>query len=127
MRVLLDTHALLWWLSRDKRLTQAASDAIANASFAAASAVSAYEIALKARQGKLTVPRVLIEDFTATVDARDLTVLAIQGNHAAIAGDFPLAHRDPFDRLLSAQALAEGLTLVSCDRGHEAFRVPVLW
>ena len=127
MRVLLDTHALLWWLARDKRLPQTASEAIANASFAAASAVSAYEIALKARQGKLTVPRVLIEDFTGAVKARKLSVLAIEGSHAAMAGDFPLTHRDPFDRLLSAQALVEGLTPISRDRGHAAFGVPVLW
>jgi PIN domain nuclease of toxin-antitoxin system len=54
-------------------------------------------------------------------------VLAIDGSHAAMAGDFPLTHRDPFDRLLSAQALVEGLTLISRDRGHSAFSVPVLW
>ncbi len=127
MRVLLDTHALLWWLSRDKNLPQSARDAIANSSFATASAVSAYEIALKARQGKLTVPRALIEDFAGTVSARNLFVLAIEGSHAAIAGDFPLTHRDPFDRLLSAQALVEGLMLISRDHGHAAFGVQTLW
>ncbi len=127
MRVLLDTHALLWWLSYDKKLPQTARDAIADASFAAASAVSAYEIALKARQGKLTVPRILIEDFTGTVNSRNLSVLALDGSHAAMAGDFPLTHRDPFDRLLSAQTLVEGLTLISRDRGHAAFGVPILW
>jgi PIN domain nuclease of toxin-antitoxin system len=127
VRVLLDTHALLWWLARDKKLPQSARDAIADASFAAASAVSAYEIALKARQGKLMVPRDLIEDFAGAVNSQSLSVLAIEGSHAALAGDLPLSHRDPFDRLLSAQALVEGLTLISRDRGHAAFGVPILW
>jgi PIN domain nuclease of toxin-antitoxin system len=127
MRVLLDTHALLWWLSRDKSLPRAARDAISNASFAAASAVSAYEIALKARQGKLAVPRILIEDFTGAMNSRNLSVLAIEASHAAMAGDFPLTHRDPFDRLLSAQSLVEGLTLITRDREHAAFGVQTLW
>ncbi len=127
MRVLLDTHALLWWLNRDKNLSPGAMDAISNADLAAASAVSAYEIALKARQGKLAVPRIFIDDFTGVMTSQNLSVLAIEGRHAAMAGDFPLNHRDPFDRLLSAQAVIEGLTLITRDSEPAALGAQTLW
>ena len=127
MRVLLDTHALLWWLNRDASLSAAATDAIANAEFVAASAVSAYEIALKARQGKLAVPRIFIDDFTGVMTSQNLSVLAIDGRHAAMAGDMPLSHRDPFDRLLSAQAIAERLILITRDSEPAALGAETLW
>jgi PIN domain nuclease of toxin-antitoxin system len=127
VKVLLDTHTLLWWLNRDTILSPAAMDAIANASLAAASAVSAYEIALKARQGKLAVPRTLIDDFTGVISSQSLTVIAIDGRHAAMAGDFPLTHRDPFDRLLSAQSIVEGMTLITRDTGPAALGAQTLW
>jgi PIN domain nuclease of toxin-antitoxin system len=127
MKVLLDTHALLWWLNRDKSLSQAARDAISDAEIAAASAVSAYEIALKARQGKLAVPRIFVDDFTGVMVSQNLSILSIDGRHAAKAGDFPLTHRDPFDRLLSAQALIEGLTLITRDGRLAALGVQTLW
>jgi PIN domain nuclease of toxin-antitoxin system len=127
MKVLLDTHTLLWWLNREKSLSSAAMDAILNADLAAASAVSAYEIALKARQGKLAVPRIFIDDFTGVMTSQNLSVLAIEGRHAAMAGDFPLAHRDPFDRLLSAQAIIGGLTLITRDSKLAALGVQTLW
>jgi PIN domain nuclease of toxin-antitoxin system len=127
MKVLLDTHTLLWWLNRDRHLSAAAWSAISNAEFVAVSAVSAYEIALKARQGKLAVPREFIEDFTGVMTSQNLAILAIDGRHAAKAGDFPLTHRDPFDRLLSAQALIEELTLVTRDKGPAAMGVQTLW
>ncbi len=127
MRVLLDTHTLLCWLNRDKSLSHAAMDAISNADLAAASAVSAYEIALKARQGKLAVPRIFIDDFTAAMTLQNLSVLAIEGRHAAMAGDFPLNHRDPFDRLFSAQAIIEGLTLITRDSEPAALGAQTLW
>jgi PIN domain nuclease of toxin-antitoxin system len=127
MKVLLDTHALLWWLNRDKTLSVAARNAISNAEIVAVTAVSAYEIALKARQGKLAVPRVFIDDFTGVMTSQNLFILAIDGRHAARAGDFPLTHRDPFDRLLSAQALIEGLTLVTRDKEPAAMGVQTLW
>jgi PIN domain nuclease of toxin-antitoxin system len=127
MKVLLDTHTLLWWLNREKSLSSTAMDAILNADLAAASAVSAYEIALKARQGKLAVPRIFIDDFTGVMTSQNLSVLAIEGRHAAMAGDFPLAHRDPFDRLLSAQAIIGGLILITRDSKLAALGVQTLW
>jgi len=127
MRVLLDTHAVLWWLNRDASLSSKARDTIANADLAAASAVSAFEIALKARQGKLAVPRIFIDDFTGAMTSQNLLVLAVDGRHAAMAGDFPLTHRDPFDRLLSAQAIIEQMTLVTRDRGPASLGAPTLW
>jgi PIN domain nuclease of toxin-antitoxin system len=127
MRVLLDTHTLLWWLNRDSTLSAAATHAITNADFAAASAVSAYEIALKARQGKLAVPRIFIDDFSRAMISQNLSVLAVEGRHASMAGDMPLSHRDPFDRLLSAQAIVEHLIFITRDREPALLGAQTLW
>jgi len=105
---LLDTHALLWWLADDIRLADAARAAIADsANDAFVSAASAWEIAIKARLGKVSMP----DDLGEQLAANSFTPLPVQLTHALAVRHLPDHHRDPFDRLLVAQAQVEGLTL----------------
>ena len=128
MRLLLDTHALLWWLDGDRRLSRKARAAIGdedNALFV--SAASAWEIATKARLGKLPGAVAVAEDVVGSVSAQGFSSLDITVLHAQRAGRLPGAHRDPFDRLLIAQAQLEDLTLVSKDEVFDAYGVMRLW
>lgn len=111
MRLLLDTHALLWWLADDARLTPSARDAIADAEVVAVSAASAWEIGIKQSIGKLTGPR----DLAAEIRSNGFAELPVTITHARAAGDLPPHHSDPFDRMLVAQARLEDLTLVTRD------------
>lgn len=121
--LLLDTHVLIWWRTRDPRLSAAVRDAVALAPLVAVSAASAWEAAIKANLGKLR----LASPFEEGVVASGFTPLPISFRHAELAGGLPLHHRDPFDRMLVAQARSEALTLVSADRQLEPYDVPILW
>jgi PIN domain nuclease of toxin-antitoxin system len=123
MRLLLDTHVLLWWLGGDARLSGRAGGAIRTAANEVyASAASAVEIAVLVGRGALRVPENLEE---ALSDAA-ITPLPITVRHAAAMRELPLHHDDPFDRLLVAQARCEALTLVTADRRFADYDVPVL-
>jgi PIN domain nuclease of toxin-antitoxin system len=128
VRLLLDTHALIWWTVDLPRLSKAAQNAIAdpeNTVFV--SAVSAFEIALKHGMGKLPVAGPLATAFVAQIEAEGFTGLSITLDHGQRAGALATPHRDPFDRLLIAQALHEELTLVSNERLFDATGVSRLW
>lgn len=128
MKLLLDTHALIWWLAGDPALSLAARDAIADeANRVAVSAASAMEIATKFRLGKLAQAAVLAQDFEAIIAAQGFEPLPISVHHARIAGAMAIAHKDPFDRLLIAQAQAEGMLLVSNEALFDGFAVQRLW
>ena len=122
MKLLLDTHVLLWWLADDDRLSAAARDAVSAAAEARFSAASVWEIAIKRALGRLEVP----EDYLEAVDASDIQLLSITGEHAEAAGALPRHHDDPFDRMLVAQARIDELTLVTADRRLPDYGVPVL-
>jgi PIN domain nuclease of toxin-antitoxin system len=122
-RLLLDTHVFLWWRVDDGRLGEPARSAISGADLVMVSAASAWEAAIKARLGRLELP----ERFEAGVLASGFERLPIGFSHAEAAAALPAHHRDPFDRMLLAQAMVEGLTLVSHDRRLEPYGVPVLW
>jgi PIN domain nuclease of toxin-antitoxin system len=123
VRLLLDTHALLWWLTADRRLTKDAQDAIAaQTSYVAVSAASAWEIAIKARLGRLDPPTTLEDQLVR----EQFHPLPITLAHAIEAGALPLHHDDPFDRMLVAQAQLEGLTIVTRDPRIAAYGVPTL-
>ncbi len=123
MRLLLDTHALLWWLTGDRRLAREAQAAIADESgFVAMSAASAWEIAIKRAVGKLDAP----EDLPGALAFYGFQPLAITVEHALAAGGLPRHHADPFDRMLAAQAKAEGLTIVTRDPRFAAYGVATL-
>jgi PIN domain nuclease of toxin-antitoxin system len=125
---LLDTHTLLWAKSEPDKLSSrvhaTASDP-ANAVYV--SAASAYEIALKNRTGKLPGVEALVAGFPAVVVASGFQLLDITARHAITAGRLDLGHKDPFDRLLIAQALVEDLTLLSNERRFDSFGVRRLW
>ena len=128
MRLLLDTHDLIWWLAGDEKLSPRARDAIADEGNAVAvSAASAMEVATKHRIGKLPDAALLAQDFESIVADQGFSELSISVRHARLAGEMGIAHKDPFDRLLIAQALAEDMVLVSNEAGFDDSAVKRLW
>jgi PIN domain nuclease of toxin-antitoxin system len=125
--VLLDTHVLLWMASEPDRLSAAASDAIATASAAWASHASLWELAIKAGLGKIALAPDAGAWFAAQTALARLAELTISGAHLAAVEHLPPHHRDPFDRLLVAQAQIEGLALVTADARLLAYGVPIVW
>lgn len=128
LRLLLDTHALIWWLAGDEALSRLVREAIADESNpVAVSAASAMEVATKFRIGKLPDAAPLARDFEAVIAGQGFDELAISVRHARLAGEMNIAHKDPFDRLLIAQALAEDMVLVSNEALFDGFAVKRLW
>ncbi|OZA21231.1 MAG: twitching motility protein PilT [Novosphingobium sp. 17-62-19] len=128
MKLLLDTHALIWWLAGDDALSLPARQAIANEDNpVAVSAASAMEVATKFRIGKLPQAALLAQDFEAVIAAQGFAELHITVYHARLAGQMTIAHKDPFDRLLIAQAQAEDMVLVSNEGLFDGFAVKRLW
>ena len=128
MRLLLDTHALLWWWGEEAKLSEAALSAIGNeANEVLVSAATAWEIATKQRLGKLPAWPMPPGGFAELVNADGFTHLPVTAAHAWQAGAMVSAHRDPFDRVLAAQAQMERLLLVTRDPAFAEFRVRTLW
>ena len=128
LRLLLDTHALIWWLAGDAALSARAREAIDDeANTIVVSAASAMEIATKFRLGKLPAAALLAEEFEAIVAGQGFSELPITVRHARLAGGLNIAHKEPFDRLLIAQAQAEDMTLVSNEALFDSFAVKRLW
>ena len=122
MRLLLDTHALLWWLAGEGMNSQA-QDAVEDpANLVVVSAASAWEISIKKALGKLTAP----DDLEQQVQTGGFVPLPISIAHGMSAGQLPHHHEDPFDRMLIAQAFAEGLTIVTRDKRFNDYGVAVL-
>jgi PIN domain nuclease of toxin-antitoxin system len=122
--LLLDTHALLWSVGDEHRLSPATQEMLSAGMVPAfVSAVSIWEIEIKRSSGKLDAPENLLEE----VAAARFVELGITFEHATIAGALPPHHRDPFDRMIVAQAQSEGLTVVTRDERIAAYDVPVLW
>jgi PIN domain nuclease of toxin-antitoxin system len=118
----MDTHALLWWLA-DEGLTAEVRDAVAEpANLVMVSAASAWEISIKKALAKLTAP----DDIGRQIDEGGFTPLPISIAHGIAAGQLPRHHDDPFDRMLIAQAFAEGLTIVTHDKRFADYHVPTL-
>jgi PIN domain nuclease of toxin-antitoxin system len=128
MRLLLDTHALLWWMAGDDVLSAPARAAIADSANAVfVSAASAWEIATKSRLGKLPGVTAFIADIEQHLARQAFTDLPISLRHGRVAGTLPGPHRDPFDRMLIAQALLEDLVLISDERPFDDYGVNRLW
>ncbi len=128
MKILLDTHDVLWFLLDDPRLSVVALGLITNpANQKLISPASYWEIAIKIRLGKYTLP-VDFEPFMTDQIARNhFTIVPITVANTAVLTTLALHHRDPFDRLIVAQAMVEGVPLVSADSAFDAYRVTRLW
>jgi PIN domain nuclease of toxin-antitoxin system len=128
MRGLLDTHALLWWLDGDERLPMTARQWIAESeNVVLVSTVSAWEIATKVRIGKLPGALAVAERYLETIAVQGFTPLSITTDHALRAGTLPGSHRDPFDRMLIAQAQAENVPLISNETLFDSYGVRRIW
>jgi PIN domain nuclease of toxin-antitoxin system len=127
MTILLDSHAFVWWLLDDKRLSPSAFSAIEQDPEVYVSAVTAWEIAGKVRTGKWREAEILSEKFFDTISQYQLRPLPISLEHAHLAGSLPSIHRDPFDRMLAAQAMVEEMPLVTADPAFKNFEVQVVW
>jgi PIN domain nuclease of toxin-antitoxin system len=128
LRLLLDTHALIWWFNGSPTLSRAAREAIADeANEVLVSAVSALEIATKHRLGKLSQADLLASRFEAMLADQAMTPLPITLAHGLLAGRLAIGHKDPFDRLLIAQSLVEDLPLVSNETIFDVAGVVRIW
>jgi PIN domain nuclease of toxin-antitoxin system len=121
-RLLLDTHVLLWWMRDTKELSDELKERIDTEFEVYVSAASIWELSIKATAGRLKVP----DDLTVWIEQGGLTDLPINRSHGDLAGRLPAIHRDPFDRVLIAQALVEKLTLVTRDRYILKYDVPTI-
>ncbi|MGH3964936.1 MAG: type II toxin-antitoxin system VapC family toxin [Pseudonocardiaceae bacterium] len=123
MRLLLDTHTLIWWLEGGVRLREESRAAIrSRANEVRISPVSAVEISIKVAKGKLDAPG----DLVAQIARHGFTALPVTIEHGMAMLGFSANHGDPFDRLIIAQARCEGLTIVTADRTFAAYDVPIL-
>ena len=128
MHILLDTHAMLWWAAGDDKLSRRARSAItATSSNVYVSAATAWEIATKYRLGKLPQAGPLLERLAEFLADQRFEELSITLRHAQRSGSLPGPHRDPFDRMLIAQAQLENLTLVSNEVIFDRYGVQRLW
>lgn len=122
--VLADTHALLWWLADDRRLSSPAREVIEAGEVPVHfSAASVWEAEIKATLGKLVLP----DDLLGALEADGFIELAVLSRHAREAARLPPLHRDPFDRMIAAQARLEGLMVITRDPKIAEYGTPVLW
>jgi PIN domain nuclease of toxin-antitoxin system len=125
VNLLLDTHVVLWWLAGDSRLRGPSREAIEWAeNRAVISAASVWEAAIKKALGKVTFDQAEWQMFA---EAQGFSELPVRNEHAWLAAELPRHHEDPFDRMLIAQAIVEGLTVMSGDRIFERYSVATLW
>ena len=128
MKLLLDTQALIWFASDDRRLSAAARNAVEDsANEVYYSAASIWEVAIKMRLGKLRMGIPLDDSFRALLEKSGFGFLPVEFEHAAHVSTLPMHHGDPFDRLLIAQAIVEGLRPVSNDEAFDDYAVQRVW
>ena len=127
-RLLLDTHAFLWWVNDAPELTAAARQAIADANNEVyLSVASCWEMSIKSSLGKLRLARQIDRFVSDQLTANAFTLLNIELRHTAKVEKLPFFHRDPFDRLLIAQAMTEKMTLLTVDSAFAEYDVKTLW
>lgn len=128
MRLLADTHAMLWWLRDDRRLSRRSRGLLGDgANELLWSMASSWEIAVKLGIGKLELDRPLHRLFADLVSEQGVVVLPIGHEHCTRVAELPLHHRDPFDRMLVAQAEHEGVPILTADPKLAAYDVELLW
>ena len=128
MRLLLDTHTLLWWFSNDRALSDTVREVIAAPeNDPIVSSVCAWEIATKYRIGKLPDAEELLTDFGTFVRRARFSVLPVSLEHALVAGSLSWSHRDPFDRMLVAQAQIEDIPIATADAAMSGYGITCIW
>lgn len=128
MRVLVDTHALFWWVQKEEWVPGAVLGILEDsANVVLASPVTAWELATKGRLGKWPGSDAVLLQLDEWIGNGRLTELPITVAHAALAGSFPVPHRDPFDRMLAAQSRVEQVPLVTADPAFTQFGIDLLW
>lgn len=128
MRLLLDTHVLIWVLANEPKIPTDVAAALKLASNEViVSAITPWEISIKVELGKLTFDAAFLGEFDARMKALAFSSLPITSTHGVAAGRLLGRNRDPFDRMLAAQAISEGLILVTADRNFDDLNVPTMW
>ena len=126
MKVLLDSHAFIWWISSTERLSKAAQSVIRDGEVMV-SAVTAYELGIKFALGRLPVFEALDARFEDACSEQGFELLPVSTAHALAAARLPIVHRDPFDRLLAAQSMVEKIPLVTIDAAFRHFGCKTVW
>jgi len=127
MDILLDTHAAIWFFEDDKKLSKTAVDAIYNLeNMIYVSIASVWELAIKLSTGKLTFDGG-IENFIETVYQNEFELLGISPKHIKSVVDLPFIHRDPFDRMMIAQAMVEDMTMITVDENILKYEISTIW
>jgi PIN domain nuclease of toxin-antitoxin system len=127
LNVLLDTHALIWWLLDDAQLPRRARAVIADADVVFVSSITAMEVCTKHRLGKLPQAALLAMEFEERIVIAGFTELPLTARHIWLSGNLSIANKDPFDRMLIAQSILEGIPLVSNEAAFESFGVSRIW
>ena len=128
MRYLLDTHTLIWWMITSPQLSRPARTIIENKSnVSLVSAASAWEMATKVRVGRLPAAEGLVQSFEEDLREQNMEILNVTAQHGIRAGLLPGPHKDPFDRMLIAQALSENVPIISNDLALDGYGVIRLW
>jgi PIN domain nuclease of toxin-antitoxin system len=124
---LIDTHVLLWWLFNDSKLTDECREIIKNPDHHIfVSSVSAWEIATKYRIGKLPEAKQIVEEYSQILQQAKFIELSITSAHALRAGSLPISHRDPFDRMIMAQAELENFPVITYDAAFQTGLIQVI-
>lgn len=128
MKLLIDTHVLIWWLRDPWRIPDHVQDAmVQSASDVFVSAASAWEISVKLRIGKLAFDEAVLEDFDNHIRSLAFEPLPMTAAHAVAGAKLSGTHKDPFDRMIAGQALTERLTVVTADPAMAGLGVRVMW
>jgi len=128
MKILLDTHTALWWMNNPKKLSYTAKEILLDDDNKLHfSLVSAWEIAIKTSRGRLTEFPGGVRSFLAKIKASPITQLSLISSYIETAEDLPFIHRDPFDRLLIATALADSMTILTADENIHKYPIPTIW
>ena len=128
MKILLDTHAFLWWITDDAQLSEVAGNLIQDSrNHLYWSAASSWEVSIKYALGRLPLPEEPAQFIMEELEKNQIQSLPIKDEHAFHAGQLPRHHKDPFDRMLIAQARIESLMLLSCDSVFKYYDVNVNW
>ena len=128
MKLLLDTHVAIWWMGKQEKLSSKAKALLLDdANTLYTSIVSAWEVAIKTSLGKLPEFGGGVKAFLAEMEDNPVVFLPVRKLHVAMVETLPFHHRDPFDRLLIATALAENLTIITADENIHRYNVPWIW